>query len=1076
MTDGLDDASTATQAGVISRAQWLQVPVYTIGFGTADPNVLRAIAEETGGVYYPSSSSSNLQQIAAQLGNEISSQYVLTYTTGRADGNTHGLEVCVGSVGCRQQVTTSVRCPGAGTPDLAIDSIRAVDSSGAEIGEIVAGSRPRFSIRIANQGAAYARSASVQLRGTVDGVSSPIYSGRISSLPAPGTTKDVTVDSDWAPVVGSYRVRFVVDALQEESESDEGNNETSRAYSVVPPPTSGLVADFVAIPESPRTGDPVSFLDRSTGGPTSWAWTFGPAGASSTAQNPSYTYATSGSYTVTLTIRKGSASATRSRTIVVTSGSDCPGTGGSTFVSRVVPIVLDVRSANARYRTELVITNRGSGCLTVRFQYNPSIGGVPGGVTQEVVAPGRQRVIPDAVGFFRGRGLGGPDGTNEGGTVLLSFPDAESEAAVGVLARTTTATVSPQPVGAAGLSYAGLPPAEAVSSTATLYGLRQDSTDRSNVAVFNPTPDAVTVRVTAFAGDGSGYSRVVRDAETLPGFGWVQYSSVFANTAITQGWVVVEKTGGSGLFSAYGVINDNGTSDGSFVLPTAGSFTGSRVTVPVLVETSAFRSELVLANRSSSNATLSLSYVESASPQLGAGGSASVTLRPKEQRILPDAVEFLRRSGVSVGARGAATYAGALRVTVAGAPLSEVFAGARTASQSPAAGQFGLFTPGVYAGQEASGEAFLYGLRADSTNRSNVAVLNAGTSSEGSVTLEIRSFDGDSGGAERGSPEYVTLSPGRWQQSTNFLKDRGISNGWVRVTRSVGTAPWIAYGVVNDGANPGERTGDGAYVPMTTKAWAAPPPPPTEPNEVTYTLPGGVPLVMVRIPAGTFQMGSPTTERSRGRDEILHAVTLTSDYYIGKYEVTQAQWAAVMGTNPSDFSSCGGNCPVERVSWDDIHGANGFIAKLNQVLGTTKFRLPTEAEWERAARGGTQTRFSFGDAPGGDDSCGANAEANPYVWWCGNAGGTTRPVGMKGANPNGLYDMHGNVWEWVEDWYGDYASTAQTNPTGPATGSRRVVRSGGWFNHLRFARSAYRGNVDPGARYGDLGFRLSRSQ
>ncbi|MHB8797917.1 MAG: formylglycine-generating enzyme family protein [Thermoanaerobaculia bacterium] len=251
-------------------------------------------------------------------------------------------------------------------------------------------------------------------------------------------------------------------------------------------------------------------------------------------------------------------------------------------------------------------------------------------------------------------------------------------------------------------------------------------------------------------------------------------------------------------------------------------------------------------------------------------------------------------------------------------------------------------------------------------------------------------------------------------------------------------------------------------------------------QEITYTLPGGVPLVLVRIPAGTFQMGAPESERSSYDGERpVHQVTLTSDYYIGKYEVTQAQWHAVMGTNPSYFTSCGGSCPVERVSWDDIRGENGFLAKLNQLLGTTKFRLPTEAEWERAARGGTQTRFSFGDALGGDDYCGANAESEPYLWWCGNSGNTTHAVGTKGANPYAVFDMHGNVFEWVEDWIESYPTTAETNPTGPATGSIRVYRGGSWSSSLPLARSASRCEGDafhyPGNRHPDLGFRLARS-
>ncbi|MHB1045552.1 MAG: formylglycine-generating enzyme family protein [Thermoanaerobaculia bacterium] len=249
-------------------------------------------------------------------------------------------------------------------------------------------------------------------------------------------------------------------------------------------------------------------------------------------------------------------------------------------------------------------------------------------------------------------------------------------------------------------------------------------------------------------------------------------------------------------------------------------------------------------------------------------------------------------------------------------------------------------------------------------------------------------------------------------------------------------------------------------------------------QEITYTLPGGVPLVLVRIPAGTFHMGAPESERASNSDERpVHTVTLTSDYYIGKYEVTQAQWQAVMGSNPSAITSCGGNCPVERVSWNDIRGANGFIAKLNQLLGTTNFRLPTEAEWEWAARAGTQTRFSFGDALGGNDECEANTAADPYVWWCGTAGNTTHAVGTKGENPYGLFDMHGNVWEWVEDWADFYPGTPQTDPTGPTSGLYRVIRGGGEGNYLHYSRSASRTGYDL-ALGGNhvVGFRLARSQ
>lgn len=260
-------------------------------------------------------------------------------------------------------------------------------------------------------------------------------------------------------------------------------------------------------------------------------------------------------------------------------------------------------------------------------------------------------------------------------------------------------------------------------------------------------------------------------------------------------------------------------------------------------------------------------------------------------------------------------------------------------------------------------------------------------------------------------------------------------------------------------------------------------PEPQPGGEITVMLPGGVPLVMVRIPAGAFLMGAPAGERGRREWEgPQHQVTLTSDYYIGKYEVTQAQWRAVMGSNPSPLDSCGDGCPMVRVSWLDIRGAYGFLERLDAHLSSTgqpgagKYRLPTEAEWERAARGGTQTRFSFGDALVGDDGCGANAQADPYVWWCANSEGEAHEVASKLPNPYGLHGMHGNVWEWCEDWYGPYESSEQRDPTGPTIGAYRVYRGGSWSAESRDCRSASRFYYGaPGRRYGTLGFRLARS-
>ncbi len=223
------------------------------------------------------------------------------------------------------------------------------------------------------------------------------------------------------------------------------------------------------------------------------------------------------------------------------------------------------------------------------------------------------------------------------------------------------------------------------------------------------------------------------------------------------------------------------------------------------------------------------------------------------------------------------------------------------------------------------------------------------------------------------------------------------------------------------------------------------------------------------IPPGTFTMGSPTDEPGRDSDETQHQVTLTQGYYLQTTEITQGQWKAVMGSNPSSFSSCGDDCPVESVSWDDVQD---FVAAMNQ-LGEGTYRLPTEAEWECAARAGSTTAFANGGIT--ETVCGYDPNLYAMGWYCHNSGDMTHPVAQKAANAWGLYDMHGNVWEWVEDWFGDYPSGSVTDPTGPASGSYRVLRGGGWYYYAGYCRSANRGGLTPDVRGGNLGARLLRS-
>ena len=273
------------------------------------------------------------------------------------------------------------------------------------------------------------------------------------------------------------------------------------------------------------------------------------------------------------------------------------------------------------------------------------------------------------------------------------------------------------------------------------------------------------------------------------------------------------------------------------------------------------------------------------------------------------------------------------------------------------------------------------------------------------------------------------------------------------------------------------------------------------------------------IPAGTFQMGSPENEDGRDSNETRHEVTLTQAYWMGETEVTQAQWRALMGNNPSHFKACGDDCPVETVNWFEavafanavsekagrspcyrVSGGNGKAPgngleyeAVERIEGCTGFRLPTEAEWEHAARAGTTTALYTGKLAirGGRNG----PELDPIAWYGGNSGVSytggwdcsswpdkqfpdstacgTHPVGRKRANPWGLHDTLGNVLEWTWDWQGAYPTEPQIDPLGPGHGSYRVLRGGSWVSDARGVRAAYRDWDHPGGRFSHYGFRLS---
>ena len=285
------------------------------------------------------------------------------------------------------------------------------------------------------------------------------------------------------------------------------------------------------------------------------------------------------------------------------------------------------------------------------------------------------------------------------------------------------------------------------------------------------------------------------------------------------------------------------------------------------------------------------------------------------------------------------------------------------------------------------------------------------------------------------------------------------------------------------------------------------PPPPVIPSPLPKNPQPGDPWIdpaigmrFHYIPAGTFQMGSPEDEPDRlDREGPRHEVTLLRGYWLGETEVTQGQWRRLMGNNPSRFQECGDDCPVEQVNWYEsvafanalsrraglsecyeLRGCQGEAGKgmrcaegVFKGLGCSGYRLPTEAEWERAARAGTETALYTGSITIVENE---SAQLDPIAWYGANSGGRPHPVGQKQANAWQLKDMLGNVWEWCGDWGGTYSATALRDPQGPATGSFRVVRGGSWSYQAQLVRAACRIWYEPGLRYDDLGFRLARGQ
>ncbi|MDE2755035.1 MAG: hypothetical protein OXI92_00650 [Acidobacteriota bacterium] len=471
-----------------------------------------------------------------------------------------------------------------------------------------------------------------------------------------------------------------------------------------------------------------------------------------------------------------------------------------------VPVVLTSAGLHDSYFTsEMTLTNRGVEEVGILYNYTAAGGGGSGGAT-ETLAPGKQKIVPNAIDHLRTLGVPIPGSGNRIGTLRLEASDSN----LGVTVRTTTRVAD----GRAGLAYPGIAVVDGFTEAVYLCGLRQDRQDRSNVAVQNagtPEEGNITLRITVYSGDPDAPgSHVLPDVTLAPG-GFRQLNGILATAAFPQGYVKVERVEGTAPFYGYGVINDNFNSDGSFVFPiTESSLVGtSGQTLPVIIETGAFQSELTLTNFSASDKQVDFSFVADAVETRDNSATFSLTLKAGEQSILPHFVSRLRQEGVAgIGPAGRA-FVGALFAAPAKGDMSGIVIGARTGSPDNRGGQYSLFYNGVPYGSASVESVWIYGLQQNEENRSNLALVNTGEIDGSSSTFEITIYDG--GGESEPRTKSVTLGPRLWTQENGILGD--IRQGYVQVQKTSGNNPFIAYGVINDGGKPGERSGDGAFLP-----------------------------------------------------------------------------------------------------------------------------------------------------------------------------------------------------------------------------------------------------------------------
>ncbi len=469
-----------------------------------------------------------------------------------------------------------------------------------------------------------------------------------------------------------------------------------------------------------------------------------------------------------------------------------------------VPVVVDAAGANGeRFVSEITLGNRGTtdASVAVSFTAASALGSTGTGTFTTAVPAGRQLVFTDAIQWLRQNGLSVPLG-GQGGTLRLAYSGLSS----GDTMFASVRTLAVLPEGRAGLAYPALSPNETLDAPAALYGLRENTVFRSNLALLHAgdpaTGGPVTLRVTVFNGEAGDGRNVVLPDVTLAAGQWTQLNRVLQSAGYANGWATVERIAGTDAFYAYGVVNDNLTGDGAFVAPMPVGRTTDALTLPVAVHTSAFTTEIILTNAGTREIRLSF---------LNFSGR-DVILQPHEQRFIPDVLSYL---GTSALAMSLEIYPNG------GVGVAAFHASARTFSSTPVGGTFGVAYPAISRPEAALSETWVYGLKQDGLNRSNLAFGNVAApgafpGTPPNLTLSVDFFDADTG-VLRGSRSVSFIAASLLSLQLNApLSSFGIRNGYVRVRAPAGNPwPFFVYGVVNDGAAPGQGTGDGSYLAMT---------------------------------------------------------------------------------------------------------------------------------------------------------------------------------------------------------------------------------------------------------------------